>query len=648
MKNIEQALTNYVKGKGPKASYAFLCSSASEQPKELINIHFKLINQEIESLRKSKSIDKILVLLENLNVLIANCDSLNRDLIRRGIQKLNEAIDRITIEDKRKLIETVSNYGQLARKFQQVKASLDSVEELIEGSESKPYDFMKFLVDVIRDTEYIEYTLEKMPNLVNTCDKNQVSLFRHVIKKYIENIAACDEENLYYYSNIISLILSHENFLLSEQEKRNVLSEIYKGIDKISFTKKSYKKNKDKIEWLNNLSNVVNGLEDRQNDIYSIAAKYKVPIDFDEYIKIEAKMAKVPSKKENDRYYIDDYILSIDESEAVQIDDALSCKKLENGNYLLGVHIASVLSYFDYDTDIVQEALARVKAIYLDKKYRYNDDDFKKIVPTLPYSFSAGTASLLPGSPKYARSFYFEIDKEGNIVNEKFIKSVIKSNKKASYSEIDKILKHGTTSEPLQNTITALEELCESLDKVYKASHLYEKIKEYNKDTSDLRVKRTGSQKIVYLTMLLTGNRVAEYFAKEGYPCLYRVHEVNESNNKKLETMVENLTKTYGGDQYKKLYQLLSGIYPKGWYGMEGAHYGLGLDHYCHCTSSIRRSPDIVVEHALDVCYDNNPSNRDLATLESEIKKQVTRINSRLDPIEWFTKDYSRTYQKRR
>ena len=648
MKNIERALISYVEGKGPKVSYDFLCASATESPKELIDIHFKLITQEIDSLTKTNSIEKSLVLLENLNVMLTNCDSLNRDLIKRGLLKLNEKIDRITIEDKRKTLKKVSNFRNFSEKLKRIRTALDSVEDISEHSESKPYDFMKFLVEVTRNTGYLEYTFERMPNLVNCSDKDQKSLFRFVINRYMESITDSNEENFYYYNSVISLLVSHERFSLSEQEKRQVLNEIYNGIDKISVTKKSFKKNRNKIDWLNELADIIKGLEKEKSDINSIATKYKIPIVFEDYIKEEARLVGLPGENEKDRYYVDDYIFSIDESETVEIDDALSCKKLDNGNYLLGVHIASVLGYFDYDTDIVQEALARIKAIYLDRKYQFADNDYKRIVPILPYDFSAVTGSLFPGNPKYARSYYFEIDKDGDIVNEKFFKSIIRNNKRATYNEIDKILKHGTTNETLQNTVTALEEVCEILDKVYKPSNLYEKIKESNKDTSDLRVKRKGAQKIVYLTMLLTGNRVAEYFAKEGYPCLYRVHEVNESNNRKLEAMVENLTKTYGGDKYQKLYQLLSGIYPKGWYAMEGSHYGLGLEHYCHCTSNLRRSADIVVEHALDVCYDTNPSNYELAKLEKEIKQRVTIINSRLDPIEWFAKDYSRAYQKKR
>ena len=148
---------------------------------------------------------------------------------------------------------------------------------------------------------------------------------------------------------------------------------------------------------------------------------------------------------------------------------------------------------------------------------------------------------------------------------------------------------------------------------------------------------------------MLTGNRVAEYFAdpSRDYPCLYRVHEINEENDRKLKSMVENLTKTYGGDQYKRLYQLIEGIYPKGWYDTVGSHEGLGLEHYCHCTSGLRRAADIIVEHALEICYDKEPTDRELAALQEEIERRKVEINSKQDPMEWFVKDYKRAYQRR-
>ena len=109
--------------------------------------------------------------------------------------------------------------------------------------------------------------------------------------------------------------------------------------------------------------------------------------------------------------------------------------------------------------------------------------------------------------------------------------------------------------------------------------------------------------------MLLTGTRVANFFAENNYPCLYRVHEVNEGNIIKLQAMIDSLNRTYG-EQYEKLFGLWNGIYPKGWYDVKGSHYGMGLEHYCHCTSCLRRAADIVVEHALEVCYDKTVCGR--------------------------------------
>ena len=147
--------------------------------------------------------------------------------------------------------------------------------------------------------------------------------------------------------------------------------------------------------------------------------------------------------------------------------------------------------------------------------------------------------------------------------------------------------------------------------------------------------------------MLLTGTRVAEYFAKMNLPLLYRVHYVNEENNRKLQAMVNNLNETYGGGQFKNLYQLIEGIYPRGWYAKEGRHAGLDVDHYCHCTSVLRRAADIVVEHALEVCHDKKPTEEEIEKLEMEIAEREVEINAKSSPIEFFLKEYQKKYHHR-
>lgn len=81
---------------------------------------------------------------------------------------------------------------------------------------------------------------------------------------------------------------------------------------------------------------------------------------------------------------------------------------------------------------------------------------------------------------------------------------------------------------------------------------------------------------------------------------------------------------------------------------MQGRHSGLGLEHYCHCTSGLRRGADIVAEHALEVCYDKTPTAEDLAELSADIEEKIRIINEKQKPIEWFAKEYKKVNRSHR
>ncbi len=646
MKAIERQLASFVKGNGPRVSYDTLCIYADRNSNEVVHILFKVINDELNSVTGVGNLDKIRELVQSIGILLANYDDINRKVVSRKLRKLDEKIDRLKLENKRKFIDLENAYQELEK----VRIELEKIEEQAQEKDTRQYDFMNYLTTTVRNITYLEYTFSKMPSLVNIKDKEEVPLIRNIIEKYIESVKEDREEDILYYNNLISLILSQKNFHNNEQEKQNCLNLLYTAINQLSIGKKQAKKNKRKIEWLNNLINTIKGTKTKDSQIEIVAEKYNIQVYFNEDLLRQAKLVKAPKIGEmTDRSVVDDYVITIDGDRAVEIDDALSCKRLPNGNYLLGVHIASILGYFPYESDIVQTAISRNRSIYLPKKYQIAADDFNRTIPIFPYDFSVKTASLLPEEPRLARSYFFEIDSEGNIVKEHFEKTIIKSNRKTTYHEVDQILEHGSPNKDLEETIKNLQAVTNILEERYQGTELYEQVKGNSEDYSDLRVKRIGAEKIVYQTMLLTGNRVAEYFASsnEGYPCLYRVHEVNEENIEKLEAMVENLANTYGGDQYQKLYQLIEGIYPKGWYGTSGSHAGLGLDHYCHCTSGLRRGADIVVEHALEVCYDKSPTQSEIDSLATEIEQKAREINAKQNPIDWFVKDYRRSYRRR-
>ena len=640
--NIEKALRNYLNRKGPKIKYDDFCVYCENNADAAINVLFKLANEEIDTMNDSKILDRVVEVLKYVELVIGNCDDANRKIVNRKIVKLTEKLTRIQIEEYKRF----SNMNKIKSEFNKVKRELEVLLDLCEKKDTKQYNFMQYLIEESKNIEYLEYTIKKMPALVNVKDKDEVPLFRNLVKSYLESIIDYNEENVLYYGNLITLIMSQKSFTLSDIEKRKCLEEVYKCINKMSFNKKKQKKNASKLELLKKLTGIIKGESEKYLDIDEIASKYNIEINFSDTLLEKIHLNKLPSEGQmSGREEVTDYVLSMDGDNAVEIDDALSCKKLPNGNYLLGVHIASVLGYFPYESEIVQNAITRNQSIYLPHRYQTKSDDFNRTIPIFPYEFCADKASLKEGEKRLTRSYFFEIDKDGNVVDEQFKKTIVRNNRQLTYDEANKIIAHSTKDEQLQNTINNLLEVTKILDKKYVSTELYDKIKENVSDTSELRVKRIGSENIVYQSMLLTGNRVAEYFNRNGFPLLYRVHYVNEENNRKLEAMIDNLNRTYKGNQFKNLYQLIEGIYPKGWYAEEGRHTGLDLEHYCHCTSVLRRAADIIVEHALEICYDKEPTKEELEQLKEEIATKVVEINAKQTPIEYFLKEYQKKHR---
>lgn len=645
MKNIKKALKMQIINEGPKVSKSQILEKVKNDPNGLVDILFLTINEHLDNYDGAFSLDSLREILDYIEDIIKNCDKADRKIILRKLHKLDEKIDRIQIERKKYFLD----FSKIKEEFSKTQEKISKIEVSVIGTDTKQYDFLDYLINIIKSPTYIDYVISKMPNIVNAKDKDKNTIFRNVVENYLIALKNTEDEDTKYYNNIISLIISSDSFNITNLEKQDILEDIYKCLNSLSLDKKSTKRNKDKIINLKKLIETIKNINEIKTDIYAIANQYNVPINFPEYVDQILELRKVPTEKE-ERYYVDDYVITIDSENAHEIDDALSCRKLPNGNYLLGVHIASILSYFPYDSEIVEQAINRSKSIYLSKKYKDETGKISKLIPQFPYEFSTNYASLIPNQPRYTRTYYFEISPSGEIVNEKFLKSIIKSNKQTTYKEVNKVLKHGTEDENLSITINNLQKVSEILEKIYKPTTFYEQVKENTTDYSELRVKQIGAEKIVYQIMLLTGNRVADYFAKskEGYPCLYRVHEINEDNVRKLEAMVKNLSTSYGGKQYEKIYKLIEGIYPKGWYAIDGSHYGLNLEHYCHCTSGLRRSADIVVEHALNVCYDKNPTDQEIEELRNYIKNKALQINSQNDTIDYFVKEYDKTYKLKR
>ena len=349
------------------------------------------------------------------------------------------------------------------------------------------------------------------------------------------------------------------------------------------------------------------------------------------------------------RKIIDDYMITIDGYGTIEIDDGLTAKVLSNGNYLLGVHIASVLAYLPFESNVVQEAISRGSSIYLSKNGIHNleSEQHTNAIPIFPYQFAALDASLIEGKERLANSYFFEIDKEGNIVNQNFQKTIVKNSKKCTYQEVNQILEIGDFKDyQLQQTLDTLATISYILKEKFKPSEFYQEYKKQTNDPAKIILGNSCAEQIVNQSMTLTGTQLAKWLKdpNRDYPCLLRVHEIDEDCSNKLQKVFDNFIVQADKEKFDYLFDSMMGIYPKARCDLKGRHEGQNLDCYGHFTSPLRRSEDIINEYVLDTCYFKNPTDKELYNLEKIVVENKNIINAQNNAIEYFIDDCK--YQK--
>ena len=156
----------------------------------------------------------------------------------------------------------------------------------------------------------------------------------------------------------------------------------------------------------------------------------------------------------------------------------------------------------------------------------------------------------------------------------------------------------------------------------------------------DLLILNNEGEKIVNNIMIFTGKEVANFFYENSYPTLYRIHNIDTNQLSDLKKEIDK-TSIVNKEEFNRLYSTLLNLYPKASYDTKGSHTGLNLQHYCHCTSPIRRAADIVVENSLDVCYFGNPSDKEIYNLENSVNKAKNIINKSYSNNILFLEQYN-------
>lgn len=348
---------------------------------------------------------------------------------------------------------------------------------------------------------------------------------------------------------------------------------------------------------------------------------------------VETEVAKIPgtlSKQDlsSRRDFRSTTTFTIDPHDAKDFDDALSFKRLPNGRYEIGVHIADVSHYVKPGTVLDDEAYHRATSVYL----------VDRTVPMLPERLSNDLCSLRPHLDRPTFSAVFEVDEEGTIHKEWFGKGVIHSDRRFSYEEAQEILEKGEGE--FADELTILNRIAKlyQAERFRKGSINFEEDEvkfELDAEGKPIRVfrkVRKDAHKMIEDWMLTANRRVCAYVARlrkePTLPFVYRIHDrPDEEKLVKLRQFVallgyeldledprrisEELNKlmlaSEGQPEHSMVQQIAVRSMAKAIYSTTNiGHYGLGFDFYTHFTSPIRRYPDLMVHRLLGQYLDNN------------------------------------------
>lgn len=373
-----------------------------------------------------------------------------------------------------------------------------------------------------------------------------------------------------------------------------------------------------------NVVRILGKAGEHEVEIHAILAEFDLPAEFPAEVEeaaeaITSATSKAEIAKRRDMRQV--VTLTIDPDDAKDLDDALSVRKLENGNWEVGIHIADVSHYVQPGGVIDQEAAVRATSVYL----------VDRVVPMLPEHLSNNLCSLNPDEDKLSFSAIFEMDEKARLHGEWFGRSIMRSNKRFAYADAQAIIDGG--KDEYQSEVLALYQI----SKILRTERMENGALEVGGNEVKFRLDEKGRPIEVYEKvmgpanwlieefMLLANKRVATWVSSRkggAPPFVYRIHDLPDpekvqqlrvlaksfGHNLKTDGRPEDLPKAInklmreikGTDEENILKQVTIRSMSKAIYSTENiGHYGLAFDNYTHFTSPIRRYPDLMVHRAM-------------------------------------------------
>ncbi|WP_426667251.1 ribonuclease R [Mucilaginibacter sp. McL0603] len=509
------------------------------------------------------------------------------------------------------------------------KFQLLVLKTFVEGVVDLTNDGSAFIVTDDEDETDIYVAPRKLRNALNG---DRVKVYVYAKSKGTRKEGEVIEilhRNKMEFTGIVKL---SDRFAFFIPDDRKMMHDIFIPINELNGAKNGIKAVAEITDWPPDAKNPVGRIKhilgvqgENDTEMNAILAEYGFPLSFPKEVEYESEeISDIITMEEiaRRRDFRDVLTFTIDPFDAKDFDDALSFKYLPNGNYEVGVHIADVSHYIKPDSALDKEALERGTSVYL----------VDRVIPMLPERLSNGLCSLRPNEDKLCFAAVFELDSDARIIDEWFGKTVIHSNRRFTYEEVQEVIEQ--KSNEYEKEISKLNELAYILrDRKFKngaisfeTTEVKFKLDEQGKPTGVYVKERKDAHKLIEDFMLLANRKVAEFVSKKGkgkqkYTFVYRTHDspkpdslasfaqfaarfgyrINTKSDKETAKSLNFLMQDVEGKKEQNvLTHLAIRSMAKAIYTTKTSdHYGLAFDYYTHFTSPIRRFPDVMVHRLL-------------------------------------------------
>ena len=412
------------------------------------------------------------------------------------------------------------------------------------------------------------------------------------------------------------------------------------------------------------VTEIIGHINDPGVDIMSLVKAYNIPVEFSPKImrQVENVSNEVSEADMAGRLDLRDWqMVTIDGEDAKDLDDAVSLTK-EGDLYRLGVHIADVSNYVQEHSALDVEAEDRGTSVYL----------VDRVIPMLPHKLSNGICSLNAGENRLALSCIMMIDEKGKVVDHKIAETVIKVDRRMSYTSVKKILADQDRAERAEyKELVPMFEMMEHVAAILRKKRMKRGSIDFDFPETKIILDKSGrpvdikpyernvATRMIEDFMLIANETVAQDYFWQEVPFVYRTHEnPDEEKIKKLSTFINNFGYTLhiGSDEVhpKELQKLLSKIegteeeplisrltlrsMKQAKYTTEcTGHFGLATNYYCHFTSPIRRYPDLQIHRIIKDCLRGRMNAKKAEHYEKilpEVAKHASEMERRADEAE--------------